>query len=178
MKKFVFVGSHGTGKSSAATFLAAQLKQRDPSKSVKVIEENVREIARLVGNKLNTPEFQRLCMVDHIQKEVFNEMLYDIIVCDRTAIDTLVYGLVYRIPLPAEYYSLALNHLDSFTTVFFVRPDSDASQITDDGFRDTDAEMRKEVDLQFEKMLALWGGKVVVVKTSEVFNFDYLKHIE
>lgn len=176
-EKYVFIGSHGTGKSSAATYLASILKQHNRSKSVKVIEENIREVSRIFLDKINTPSFQKLCMVDHLRNEFMSEQLYDLVVCDRTAIDTLVYGLVYDITLPAEYFSLAIDHLDSFEHVFFVRPDKFDTEIADDGFRDTDLIKRKEVDYQFEKMLKLWGGRYTEVKTSEIFDFPYIQKI-
>lgn len=171
--KYGFIGSHGTGKSSAATHLAAKLKQENRDKSVKVLEENVREISKLFNNKLNTPEFQKMCMVDHLQKEFLSEQLYDIIVCDRTALDTLVYGLMYGITLPPEYFSLALNHLNTFTHIYFIRPDLENATLVNDGFRDTDIKMRDLIDIEFERFLKMWGGKYTEVRTSEVFTFSY-----
>lgn len=170
--KIGFVGSHGTGKSSAVLLLAAQLKEKYKEKSVKALEENVREIARIFNNKINNTAFQKMCMVDHLQKEFLAEALYDVVVCDRTALDCLIYGLVYKIPLPPEYFSLAIEHLKSFTHIFFVRPDS--TPIVADGFRDTDVILRNDVDSQFEKLLALWGGNVTTLRTSEVDSFNYL----
>lgn len=171
-QKYGFIGSHGVGKSSAATYLASVLKKEYRHKSVKVLEENVREIARFFDGKINTPAFQKLCMVDHLQKEFVSEQLHDIVVCDRTALDTLVYGIIYKIPLPPEYFSLAINHLNSFTKLYFVRPDSDV--ITDDGFRDTNIQIRNDVDKEFERLLSLWGGKYEILYTKDVFTHKYL----
>lgn len=176
-QKYVFVGSHGTGKSSAATYLNSLLKQHNRDKSVKVIEENVREISRLFGDKLNGPDFQRLVMIDHIHKEITAEQIYDIIVCDRSAIDTLVYGLVYNIQLPSEYFSLAMNHLNTCTHVYFVRPDADDSELAPDGYRDTNKTVRNEVDKQFERMLKLWGGAYTEIRTRDIYTFNYMEHI-
>lgn len=178
VKKYAFVGSHGTGKSSAATYLASVLKEKNRSKSVKVIEENVRELSKLFGDKINNHDFQRLCMVDHLTKELTAEQIYDIIVCDRTALDTLVYGLVYGIKLPSEYFSLAINHMSTFHHVFFVRPDKSNMEITNDGFRDTDIDMRNKVDEEFERMLKLWGGRYTEVRTNEIFDFPYIQRAE
>jgi len=177
-QKYVFVGSHGTGKSSAATYLSSLLKQHNRDKSVKVIEENVREISRLFGDKLNSPDFQRLVMIDHIHKEITAEQIYDIIVCDRSAIDMLVYGLVYNIQLPSEYFSLAMNHLNTCTHVYFVRPDGDDSELVSDGYRDTNKTVRNEVDKQFERMLKLWGGAYTEIKTRDIYTFNYIEHIK
>lgn len=174
-KKYVFVGSHGVGKSSASHYLAAVLKEYDRSKSVTVLDENVREIARLTKGELNNEAFQKLAFCDHLTKEFTAELLYDQIVCDRSCLDTLIYGIVYKVKLPGEYFSLALNHLNSFSHVFFVRPDSDF--IVNDNFRDTNLEIRNQVDEEFERMLALWGGKYTTITTKDVFKFDYIKHL-
>jgi nicotinamide riboside kinase len=173
--KIVFVGSHGTGKSSAVSHLASLLKRDDPKKNIGVISENVREVARLVKSSVNTADFQKLCMIDHLHKELSNQHIYDILVIDRSALDTLVYGLVYELTLPAEYFSLALNHMSTYDKVFFVRPDTDNDKIADDGFRDTNPKTRMEVDKEFERLLALWGGEYVEVRTSDIFDFNYLK---
>lgn len=176
--KYALVGSHGTGKSSAASHLASKLKEANRTKSVKVIEENVREISKLFGDRLNGTDFQRLVMIDHIHKELTAEQIYDIVVCDRSAIDTLVYGLVYNIELPSEYFSLAMNHLNTCKHVYFIRPDDYSSPLANDGYRDTDINMRNEVDKQFERMLKLWGGPYTEVRAKDVYKFDYIQHIK
>lgn len=127
--------------------------------SVKVIEENIREIERVCKFNRNTPEFQKLVFVDHLHKELVFEGLYDVLVCDRTAIDTLVYGLVYGIQLSPEYFTLAIRHLDTFSEVNFFRPKDKSEEITNDNFRDTNKELRNKVDEEFERILKLWGGK-------------------
>lgn len=158
-QKILYTGAHGTGKSTAALQRASEIKSLDRKLSVKVIEENIREIERVCKFNRNTPEFQKLVFVDHLHKELLFEGLYDVLVCDRTAIDTLVYGLVYKIQLPPEYFTLALRHLDTFTEINFYRPLDKDINIINDGFRDTDKEMRDQVDQEFERVLKLWGGK-------------------
>jgi nicotinamide riboside kinase len=175
--KYVFLGSHGTGKSSAASHLASILKRKDPSKNIGTIPENVREVTSMVGGKINTSDYQHLCMIDRIHRELRLQPLYHTLVIDRSALDPLVYGMSYQLKLKSEYFSLALNHMSSYDKVFFVRPNHYEDLIADDGFRDTDAVMRAEVDKQFEKMLGLWGGEYTELKTKEIFTFDYLKVI-
>src|SRR5690606_8508605 len=103
--------------------------------------------------------------------------LYDIVVCDRTCLDTLVYGLAYEIALPGEYFSLALNHLNTFDHIFFIRPNSYKDSIINDNFRDTNVEMRNTVDKEFERVLKLWGGHYTEIKAKDVVQFDYIKAI-
>jgi nicotinamide riboside kinase len=175
--KIALVGSHGTGKSSAANHLGALLKKHDPSKSVKVLEENVREVARLANNQINTPEFQKLCFTHHLYHEFLYEALYNVLICDRSAVDTLVYGLASGVSLPSEYFNVALLNLNKFDHVFFVRPDALDAKIAVDGFRSVDVEFRGKVDMFFEHVLKLWGGKYTEIRTREVFSFDYLNEM-
>lgn len=175
--KYAFVGTHGSRKSSAATYLAALLKQKFPGKSVKVIEENVREISRLFYDKLNIPASQKLIFIDHMHKEMFAEQIYDIVVTDRACVCGLVYAMCYKISLPSEYFSMALNHMHTFDKVFFVRPDKDDKPY-DDGFRDTRLDFRLEVDSEYEKFLGLWGGEYIEMRSSQVFTFPYLEKLE
>lgn len=173
--KYTFVGTHSTGKSSGATYLAALLKQKFPGKSVKVIEENVRELSKLFDGKHNTPAFQKLVMSDHLTKELTACQIYDVVVCDRSSLDTLCYGFAYKIKLEPELFSLALNHMNTFDMVFFVRPDGKAY---DDGFRDTNEELRMKVDEVFDGFLHLWGGKWIEIRSSQIFTFPYLEKLE
>lgn len=175
MLKIAVIGSHGTMKSSASNHIAALLKREFPLKSIKLLEENVREVARFFPNGINTTEFQKFCIVDRIHREFIAEQVYDVIVCDRTPTDTVVYGLSYSIPLPTEYFTIALNHLEDYDIVIFIRPDSKGQEVADDGFRDADRAKRDEVDAEFERLLKMCGGKYIEVRTSEVFTFDYLK---
>ena len=162
--KILYIGAHGTGKSTAALAKAAEIKTSDRKLSVKVIEENVREIQRISKVDINTPSFQKLCFVDHLHKELLFDNLYDILICDRTCLDTLVYGLAAGIKLPPEYFSLAIRHLDTFSEIYFYRPKDRSKPLTDDGFRDLDLKFRDEVDSMFESVLKLWGGQYTEIR--------------
>lgn len=172
--KIAFIGAHGTGKSSAAAHLASLIKLNNRALSVVLIDENAREISRLAGDTMNTPEFQRLAFVDHLTKEFTKEMMYDVVLCDRSCLDTLVYGLVYKVKLPGEYFSLALNHLNTFKHIFFIRPDKENAYMVDDGFRQLCPDTQMEIDKEFDRFLSLWGGKFTEIRTKDITTFDYL----
>jgi nicotinamide riboside kinase len=164
--KIGFVGSHGTGKSSAAHFMAAKLKKKDPTKSVKLLEESVREITKLVG--INNPEFQKLAILDSIYNQVLYSSMYDIVICDRVAYDYVVYADYYKVDLDNPYRLLALKNLREFDQVYFVRPDS--TPIADDGFRFTDTTQRDEIDKLFLGMLEQSNISYKEIRTEEVFK--------
>jgi AAA domain len=163
-KKILFTGSHGTGKSTAALSKAAEMKLSDRSLAVKVIEENVREVLRLSKGVQNSEHFQKLCFVDHLYKELEFSPIYDVLVCDRTCLDTLVYGLVYGIKLPPSFLAFAIDHLNSFSEIYFYRPKNAEQEILNDGLRDTDKILRLKVDAQFESVFKLWGGTYIEVR--------------
>lgn len=176
--KLVFCGAHGTGKSTAATHLAALLKTANPRKSVVCLEENVRRIVKLTDGKLNTLEFQKLGIADQLFRETSSELLHDIVISDRTLLDYLVYGVVEGNSLPLEYFLLVRKHLKTFNKIYFVRPDSYDDKIANDGFRDIDLEFRKKVDKKFKVMLKYDKVNYTEIKSSEILTYDYLKDLE
>ncbi len=176
--KICFSGTHGSGKSSGAAYLASLLKQKHPEKSVIVLEENVRKIKRALNGELNTDTFQKLAIVDQIQREIIEANLHDIIICDRSTLDPLVYAAELSELPRHEYVELALANMDTFNKVFFVRPDSQQQDIANDGFRFTDKEIRNRIDEAFEGWIqSQMIQNVIEVKTSEIFSFDYLGNL-
>lgn len=171
--KIAFTGSHGLGKSTAAFHLANLVKTSNPGLSVKVLEENVREISRMFDNKLNHTQFQKYCIVDQIHREMEAENLYDVIICDRTAFDPLIYAQYFDVEVPTEYTYLAEEHLKSYSHVFQVVSDG-SSTLYSDGFRMTNLADRDNISLYFERMLK---GSTKVAQ-SKILSYDYLKHIE
>lgn len=175
--KIAFVGSHSTGKSSGAMYLGALLKQKYPHKSVKILEENVRKVSRQLNNELNTPNFQKMVIIDQLLVELEASSLHNIVICDRTTIDPLIYAAELNVHVPNEYVELALYNLDTFDVVFLVRPDTKDQTLVDDGFRDTNIVFRNQIDKRFVSLLKN-RNKVVEIKTSQVFNYNYLQHLK
>lgn len=178
MKKVGFVGSHGTGKSTAATHLAALLKQHNPKKSVVCLEENVRKISKFTNGNLNSIEFQKLAIADQLYHETMNEILHDIIITDRTLLDYLVYGVLAGNSLSWEYFMLVRKHLKSFNKIYFIRSDNYNDKIANDGFRDIDLNYRKKIDKKFKIMLRYGKCDYTEIKSSEILTYDYLKDLE
>ena len=164
--KIAFIGSHGTGKSSAAHFMAAKLKKQDPTKTVKVLEESVRETAKLVG--INNPDFQKLAILDSLYNQVYYNSVYDIVICDRIPIDYIVYATYFGVVVPKAYYDIALTNALEFDKIYFVRPDN--TPIANDGFRFTDVKERNKIDLVFQNYLNYTEIPYEEIRTEEVFK--------
>lgn len=164
--KLAFVGSHGTGKSAAAHFMAAKLKKEDPTKTIKVLEESVREIAKIVG--INNPEFQKLAILDNLYKQIYYSSTHNVLICDRTAFDYYVYGNYYDVNVDNSYWLLAIRNLKEFDKVYFIRPDN--TPIADDGFRFTDIEERNKIDKYFLALLEQCDIKYEELRTEDIFK--------
>jgi nicotinamide riboside kinase len=164
--KYAYCGAHGTGKSAAAHFMAAKLKKEDPTKTVKVLEESVRETTKLVG--INNVNFQKLAISESLYNQVFYSSMYDIVICDRIPLDYIVYAVHYGVVLPKAYYDIAFNNALEFDKIYFVRPDD--TPIADDGFRFTDLEERAKIDLRFKDYLTLAEIPFEELKTQDVFR--------
>lgn len=168
--KILVTGSHGVGKSTLSFLLAAHLKLKYRDKSVKVIEESIRDVSKIFNGVLNTPEFQKYVILDSICNEIKQLQSHQIVICDRTSIDPLVYGMMFGVKLSDEFTTLAVNNLNTFTKIIYIKPDN--TPIVDDGFRMLDVEDRNKIDLQFNSLLQSWGGSYKVINTSEVETVD------
>jgi nicotinamide riboside kinase len=164
--KIAFIGSHGSGKSAAAHFMAAKLKKENPSKTIKVLEEAVRETAKIVG--INNPNFQKLSILDSLYDQVYYGATYDIIICDRIAFDYTVYADFYGVHLDLDFYRISYNNAKEFDKIYFVRPDQ--TPIADDGFRFTDIEERNKIDKLFKKCLDDAFIEYEEISTEEVYK--------
>lgn len=175
--KIAAIGTHGTGKSTLVSHLAALLKQKHRNKSVITLEENVRKIAKLTDNRLNTTLFQKLAISDQLYRELTTETIHDIIITDRTLLDYIIYGQVDGIKISDTYKTLAIEHMTTFDKVYFVRPDNLKSTIADDGFRDTNKTYRNQIDQEFETMILKHKISCSELKTNEILTHDYLEFL-
>lgn len=179
MKKYAFLGSHGVGKSSAAYYLAAHLKKKDPAKSVIVLEENIREIVKYTAGVRNTEFFQKLVFHDHMLKQLKAESMYDIIIMDRTCLDSILYRDHFvddYDDLPSsDYRDMAIDELLKIDHIFLVKADSDF--IANDNFRDTDINFRNSMEKEFELVLELNEVPYQVITTSQVHSQEFLKDV-
>jgi len=164
--KYGFIGSHGSGKSAAAHFLAAKLKKEDPSSTIKVLEEAVRENSKLTG--INNTQFQKLSILDSLYNQVLYSSTYNVLICDRIAFDYIVYAQYYGVHLPTEYIDIAIQNAKEFDTLYFVRPDN--TPIIHDGFRFTDVEERNEIDKLFKSMLLFYEIPFQELSSAEIFQ--------
>lgn len=88
--KIAFIGTHGTGKTTAAYNMVAELRKNGINAGL------LSETARLCPFPINedtTHESQEWIILSQIIREIEAEKIYDILVCDRTSYDALIYLL-------------------------------------------------------------------------------------
>jgi predicted ATPase len=179
-------GSHGIGKSTAASLALSQIKLAHPEKSVVLLEEIVREIQKEVGS-INTEEFQTTAMLTHSLRLNKLAKLHDIVICDRACIDFMIYGRYFGVPISTWQLELAEQQLMLFDKVLLIIPDG--SDIIDDGFRMTDVDVRNAISEDFSSHFGyftcskdqthvitkhkLQGHEFI--KSSEIRTFDFTK---
>lgn len=88
--KVAFIGSHGVGKTTLCYGLAARLKARD------VVLEVVHEVARrcpLPINEETSVASESWILHTQVAEELLAAARYEVVVCDRSALDNYVYLL-------------------------------------------------------------------------------------
>jgi nicotinamide riboside kinase len=148
--KFAFMGSHGVGKTTLCFDVAARLKRLDLGVDL------VKEVARacpLPINKDTTLEAQSWILHTQIAEELAAESRYEVVVCDRSALDNYAY-LVHQVGRRPEYDALVKEWMGSYTALFKV-PILHAPSF--DGTRDTSSTFQVEVDEIIDELLAQFG---------------------
>lgn len=163
--KFGIMGTHGTGKTTFARDYAGRLTELDNGEKVGLVTG----IARLCPWPLNreaTEETQRWIFHSHMVAELEATEIYDVVVCDRTALDSLVYADVAGFEdMIDDYLPAALGWLEGYTTIYWFRPAD--GWLVDDGRRCVDPLYQEAVDQVFENWIRIYGIKVEIVGGEE-----------
>ena len=151
MNHIGLMGAHGTGKSTYARGLIAQLTSHHPNLLRKHIL-TISEVARRCPYAVNqtTSEAAQLWIFHQQMVEEIEAIAHSqVIICDRTILDSLAYaehaGLsdVVDACMP-----MALMWLEKYTHILWFRPVP--GRLVADGFRDTDPHFQKAIDRIFE----------------------------
>ena len=89
--------------------------------------------------------FQMWVFHEQIVSEIEATLRNDILICDRTVLDSLAYSLVAGLPEMVDLYlPLAAKWMQTYGQIYFLRPNGQA--IADDGVRYTDLAGQAEID--------------------------------
>lgn len=148
-QKIAIMGTHGTGKTTLSYYLAAHYKKE--GKNVKIIQEVARNCPFPLNHAMSSKSAWWIYH-EHSRKELEAIQHHDVVICDRSSIDSFIY---------AEYLDLSdWNHdltnvlikdaLSKYSKIFFVTPDV---PILEDGFRSTDEDFQKGIDKRFKNIM-------------------------
>lgn len=145
------MGTHSAGKTHYAKKLIPQLSSANDLNPPHIISEVARQCPYSV-NKNATESGQLWIFHMQLVKELEAILNYNFVICDRTVLDSLIYaehaGLsdVVDACLP-----MALHWMDQYTQLLWFRPKHGI--LVPDGFRDTDPQFQKDIDLIFESFI-------------------------
>ena len=143
MKKIGIMGAHGTGKTTLSFQMAAYVKKNYPSKRVGIVGEVVRTCP--VQKEKNPVTFQMWVFYSQIICEIEVALRNNILICDRTVLDSLAYSLVDGLPEMVDLYlPIAVKWMQTYGQIYFLRPNG--QPIVDDGVRYTDLAGQAEID--------------------------------
>lgn len=144
--KIAFIGTHGVGKTTLCFDVAARLKRLD------LAVDLVKEVARacpLPINRGTTLEAQSWILHSQIAQEIAAAARYQVVVCDRSALDNYAY-LVQQVGRRPELDALVRSWMGTYEGLFKVPILSTPSF---DGTRDTSATFQADVDRVIDGLL-------------------------
>lgn len=141
-----YTGSHGTGKSTAASQVYHELKIFQPTASVRLFCDLEADCPFPI-NINTTEEAQLWIFSNQIQAELFALSKFDILVTDRTIVDTIAYTYCAGFQgLASGMLGLAEQHVGHYNEINF-KQIKDNPFCFPDGIRDTeDVAFRMEVE--------------------------------
>jgi predicted ATPase len=154
-------GTHGTGKTTAAYALAAELK-RTTRAEVGIICEVARRcpLPVFAQGQATTRAAQLWIFAEQIRAEIESAQRYDLVVADRTIVDNIAYTSVAGFhDLAYGQIALARHHMSVYKRVIFHGP-ADLDYCADDGFRHMDHTLRIEVGLRMLEIYRELGVKL------------------
>ena len=152
--KIAFIGTHGTGKTTLTYEFTALLKKN--GYNVDLLKEVVRECP-LPINEARTLESQRWISFHQICREIGLSDKNDIVVCDRSILDTYAYSFS-KFGHDSLIYSIISEWIKSYDLLFRVPVNKDF--LSPVGVRSVDEAFQREVDLAFDTLIEEFKVKV------------------
>ena len=182
MLKVGILGSHGVGKSTLCYMLASYYKQK--GFNIKIVQETVRS-SPFPFNDGMTQETGLWVYHTHIKKELEAQARgVELCVCDRTALDSLVYLHAKHKPTPISLAieENAIQWLTTYDLIVFVIPNPDY-KVTEDASRPADQEFQDKINLAFlkyiERMPEEAKKKMITINANDIFtNFQMSRAVE
>lgn len=150
--KIAFVGSHGTGKSTAVFEKATELKIQYPSKDIGIFVENARKSPFPI-NKNTSVLSQLWIFTNQIQEEIVLGQQHDILVCDRSIFDAIAYTFWINEELASAMVELGKYYAYTYDKVYF-KTIKNNDYLVYDGIRESsDIEYRQYIEDKLVEIL-------------------------
>lgn len=171
--KIAVIGSHGTRKSTFSYQLAGHYKEL--GKNVKLIQEVARQSPLGINDKFNIKSMYWIIMTQ-IAKELEAEKDHDIVICDRSVLDPLMYARASFNCMVFNLQDFIDDWMQTYDKIYFVYPDM--QEIVADGVRDTNLEFRDKVHYEFQRyMQTMHLPNVKKILTSQILKQNNLEHL-
>ena len=149
MFKVALVGTHGVNKTTIAYELAGVLKRK--GRTVELLTEIARECPFPLNERATREAYQWI-IARQVQLEIEKSPRADVLVCDRSVLDNFAY-YARRYGIKGEEAEALALYCRSWMRTYdlLVRlPVTEAP--APDGFRSTDAEFQREIDLLCDEL--------------------------
>ena len=149
MFKVALVGTHGVNKTTIAYELAGVLKRK--GRTVELLTEIARECPFPL-NEQATREAYQWIIARQVQLEIEKSQRADVLVCDRSVLDNFAYYVRRYGTKGEEAQALGLYCRSWMRTYDLLVRLPVAEALAFDGFRSTDIEFQREIDLLCDEL--------------------------
>lgn len=166
--KIGFIGTHGVGKTTTCYDTVASLKKMGYDACIS------NETARMCPfpiNRKSTLASSLWIFAQQLKQEL--EINTDILICDRTGLDAMVYSNINKIEKFKYLSPFIKEHMKTYDLLFYLKPLK--NYVIEDGIRDTNKEYRLRVDKKFDYYIRVYGLQVI---TTDKPVYDILKVIK
>lgn len=177
-ERFAISGIHGSGKTTLCHAVVARL--RESGVNAALAPESARQSLLLAG-RLISIEMEIEILGLQIAEEMRAGFSADVVISDRSVIDTYAYSLARFPELNNEGRNFlnAIAHFGqtyakSYKSIFFLPSRLPGS--TADALRDTDPIVDRQVISAFEKVIADWNVDVIRLESGHAIE-TILRHI-
>tara|TARA_Y100000310_G_C20449216_1_gene699862 strand:- start:287 stop:808 length:522 start_codon:yes stop_codon:yes gene_type:complete len=145
--KVAFIGTHGTGKTTLAHKLIVLLKEQQINAG---FCGEYTEVCPFPINKATTIESQEWLFLTKYLKELELEPKYEVLVCDRSALDTYAY---YSHKFGSKKWMEDFVREKAKDYQLLIKVPINKDYLTEDGIRSVDQEFQKNIDKRFDSLL-------------------------
>ncbi|MBI4116505.1 ATP-binding protein [Candidatus Pacearchaeota archaeon] len=164
MAKIAFIGTHGTGKTTLVNEIVFNLKKRGVNA---LAFEEIARSCPLPINENAVRETQLWIIARQISTEIEKERNYELVVCDRSILDTYCYH-EYFFGREKSWELLIQSYMKSYDKLIFVPIKN--GFLNEDGVRSTNKNFQTRIDKIIKGRLSGFGLEYDLLENSTIQN--------